>query len=171
MADLDRLGKEWVRSVLDRLAPDQRDVLLLRVLGDLTVEQVAETLGKSVGAVKQLQRRGVAAAARITGRRAYPCERCRRCPRTAGAPGAVDPATAQAWVACARLRLRQRRLCHPGLTRELRKETGATAYAVGETVAEVRATWVGAAVIVDALSDGRLRGELGVRALLHARTP
>ncbi len=64
-ASLDRLGEEWVRSVLDRLAPDQRDVLLLGVLGDLTVEQVAETLGKSVGAVKQLQRRGVAAAAKF----------------------------------------------------------------------------------------------------------
>ena len=63
---LDRIGEEWVRSVLDRLAPDQRDVLLLRVLGDLSLEQTAEALGKSVGAVKQLQRRGVAAAARIT---------------------------------------------------------------------------------------------------------
>ena len=62
---LDRLGEEWVRSVLDRLAPDQRDVLLLRILGDLTVEQVADALGKTVGAVKQLQRRGIAAAARI----------------------------------------------------------------------------------------------------------
>jgi RNA polymerase sigma factor (sigma-70 family) len=63
---LDRLGEEWVRSVLDRLAPDQRDVLLLRILGDLTVEQIAQTLGKSSGAVKQLQRRGLAAAAKIT---------------------------------------------------------------------------------------------------------
>ena len=54
-----------VRQVLDRLAPDQRDVLLLRVLGDLTVEQVARRLGKSPGAVKQLQRRGLAAAARV----------------------------------------------------------------------------------------------------------
>lgn len=62
---LDQLGEQWVRSVLDRLAPDQRDVLLLRILGDLTVEQVAASLGKSVGAVKQLQRRGVAAAGKI----------------------------------------------------------------------------------------------------------
>jgi RNA polymerase sigma-70 factor (ECF subfamily) len=65
-ASLDRIGEQWVRSVLEQLAPDQRDVLLLRILGDLTLEQVAEALGKSVGAVKQLQRRGVAAAARIT---------------------------------------------------------------------------------------------------------
>jgi RNA polymerase sigma factor (sigma-70 family) len=62
---LDSLGEQWVRTVLDRLAPDQREVLLLRVLGDLTVEQVARQLGKSPGAVKQLQRRGLAAAAKI----------------------------------------------------------------------------------------------------------
>jgi RNA polymerase sigma-70 factor (ECF subfamily) len=59
------LGEEWVRGVLDRLAPDQREVLLLRVLGDLTVEQVARVLGKSPGAVKQLQRRGLASARRV----------------------------------------------------------------------------------------------------------
>lgn len=64
-AALDRLGEQWVRTVLDRLAPDQRDVLLLRILGDLTVEQVAQVLDKSAGAVKQLQRRGLAAAAKI----------------------------------------------------------------------------------------------------------
>lgn len=62
---LDRMGEQRVREVLDRLAPDQRDVLLLRILGDLTVEQVATSLGKSVGAVKQLQRRGIAAITRI----------------------------------------------------------------------------------------------------------
>lgn len=62
---LDRIGEQWARDVLDQLAPDQREVLLLRVLGDLTVEQVAQQLGKTPGAVKQLQRRGLAAAARI----------------------------------------------------------------------------------------------------------
>lgn len=62
---LDALGTDWVRAILDRLAPDQRDVLLLRVIGDLTVEQIASALGKTVGAVKQLQRRGLAAARRI----------------------------------------------------------------------------------------------------------
>lgn len=62
---LERLGGQWVRAVLDRLSPDQRDVLLLRILGDLTVEQVAEVLGKRVGAVKALQRRGLAAAEKI----------------------------------------------------------------------------------------------------------
>ena len=69
---LDRLGEQWVRSVLDRLAPEQREVLLLRILGDLTVEQVAQQLGKSVGAVKQLQRRGLAAASKIVGAEGVP---------------------------------------------------------------------------------------------------
>ena len=58
---VDLLGTARVHEVLARLVPDQRDVLLLRIVGDLTVEQVAEVLGKSVGAVKQLQRRALAA--------------------------------------------------------------------------------------------------------------
>lgn len=69
---LDRLGEQWVRRVLDELAPDQRDVLLLRIVGDLTLEQVAEALGKSTGAVKQLQRRGLLAAAKIVQREGIP---------------------------------------------------------------------------------------------------
>lgn len=71
-ASLQRLGDEWARRVLDRLAPDQRDVLLLRVFADLTVEQVAQRLGKSVGAVKQLQRRGLAAVQRILAEQGVP---------------------------------------------------------------------------------------------------
>jgi RNA polymerase sigma factor (sigma-70 family) len=59
------LGAERVRALCDRLVPDQRDVLLLRLLGDLSIEQIAETLGKSSGAVKALQRRGLAAVGRL----------------------------------------------------------------------------------------------------------
>lgn len=51
------LATDRVHAICGRLAPDQADVVLLRILGDLTVEQVAEVLGKSAGAVKQLQRR------------------------------------------------------------------------------------------------------------------
>lgn len=53
-----------VRAVLDRLPDDQRDVLILRVVADLTVEQVAAVIGRSPGAVKQLQRRGMVAVRR-----------------------------------------------------------------------------------------------------------
>jgi RNA polymerase sigma-70 factor (ECF subfamily) len=58
------IGTRRVTEVLAELAPDQRDVLTLRVVGDLTVEQVAEVLGKSRGAVKSLQHRAVAALRR-----------------------------------------------------------------------------------------------------------
>jgi len=62
---LDRVQTDQVRRLLDALVPDQRDVLTLRLLADLTVEQVADTLGKSTGAVKQLQRRGLIALRRM----------------------------------------------------------------------------------------------------------
>jgi RNA polymerase sigma factor (sigma-70 family) len=61
---LDRIGAERVQLLLQDLSPDQRDVLLLRILSDLTVEQVASVLGKQPGAVKQLQRRGLEALRR-----------------------------------------------------------------------------------------------------------
>lgn len=53
------LQGERVLALLGMLLPDQRDVLTMRILGDLTVEQVATALGRSTGAVKQLQRRGL----------------------------------------------------------------------------------------------------------------
>jgi RNA polymerase sigma factor (sigma-70 family) len=58
------LGVEWVRSVCDELVPDQRDVLLLRLLGRLTIDEIAALLGKTSEAVKALQRRGFRAAGR-----------------------------------------------------------------------------------------------------------
>ena len=48
-----------VMRMLDQLPPDQREVLVLRIVADLTVEQVAGIMGRSSGAVKQLQRRGM----------------------------------------------------------------------------------------------------------------
>jgi RNA polymerase sigma factor (sigma-70 family) len=62
---LRRLSVERVRRLCDRLAPDQRDVLLLRMLSAMTVEQAAEALGKSPTAVKALQRRALAAIRRL----------------------------------------------------------------------------------------------------------
>jgi RNA polymerase sigma factor (sigma-70 family) len=54
------MGSRTVLEVCARLPDDQRDVLLLRILADLTVEQVAAVLRKTVPAVKALQRRGLA---------------------------------------------------------------------------------------------------------------
>ncbi|CAA9510228.1 MAG: hypothetical protein AVDCRST_MAG85-2296 [uncultured Solirubrobacteraceae bacterium] len=62
-----------VRTLIEDLPPDQREVLLLRILGDLTIEEIARTLGKRAGAVKALQRR---ALKRVQG--AYPFEDARR---------------------------------------------------------------------------------------------
>lgn len=50
-----------VRDLLGALPDDQRAVLLLRLVDDLTVDQVASVIGRSPGAVKQLQRRGLLA--------------------------------------------------------------------------------------------------------------
>lgn len=52
------------RDLLEGLTPDQRDVLVLRVFGELTLEQVATVLGKRLGAVKALQHRGLEALRR-----------------------------------------------------------------------------------------------------------
>ena len=57
---LRRLSEERVRRLCDLLSPDQRDVLLLRLLAGLTLEETATALGRTTGAVKALQHRGVA---------------------------------------------------------------------------------------------------------------
>lgn len=59
-----RVGARWAVDALAGLTPDQRDVLLLRVLADLSVGAVAGILRKGPGAVKSLQRRALLALAR-----------------------------------------------------------------------------------------------------------
>ncbi len=54
-----RTGAQAVHELCGTLPVDQRSVLLLRILADLTVEQVADVLGRTVGSVKALQRRGL----------------------------------------------------------------------------------------------------------------
>ena len=56
---LDALGLERVRALLAILTADQAAVLLLRFVGDLTLEEIATVLGRPIGAVKQLQRRAL----------------------------------------------------------------------------------------------------------------
>lgn len=48
-----------VKALCAQLPAEQADVIVLRILGDLTIEQIAEVVGKSTGAVKQLQRRAL----------------------------------------------------------------------------------------------------------------
>ncbi len=56
---LARLGLDAIRELCGHLAPRQRDVLLLRTVGDLTVSEVARAMGTTVTAVKSLQHRAV----------------------------------------------------------------------------------------------------------------
>ena len=52
---------ESTLAILSSLRADHRDVILLRVVADLPLDQVAKVMGKSVGSVKQLQRRALLA--------------------------------------------------------------------------------------------------------------
>lgn len=57
---LEHLRATGVLDALEQLTPDQRDVLYLRVLADLSVPEIARVLGKPETAVKALLRRGLA---------------------------------------------------------------------------------------------------------------
>jgi RNA polymerase sigma-70 factor, ECF subfamily len=58
------LAHDRVRDLLTVLSPDQRDVVLLRIIADLSVEEVARMLDKREGAIKALQHRALAALRR-----------------------------------------------------------------------------------------------------------
>jgi RNA polymerase sigma-70 factor (ECF subfamily) len=55
---------ESVHELLDTLSPDQRDVLLLRFVADLSIEETARALDRRAGAVKALQHRALDAIRR-----------------------------------------------------------------------------------------------------------
>jgi RNA polymerase sigma-70 factor (ECF subfamily) len=56
-----KLTLERVQRALSGLEPSQRDVVVLRFLLGLSLQEVAQTLGKTVAAVKSLQHRGLVA--------------------------------------------------------------------------------------------------------------
>src|SRR5262249_56004229 len=58
-------GTANILSVLRSLPNDQREVLALRFVADLAIDDVATVIGRSPGAVKQLQRRGLLALRRL----------------------------------------------------------------------------------------------------------
>jgi RNA polymerase sigma-70 factor, ECF subfamily len=64
---LERVEGDRVLAALRQLTPDQREVLLLRLVADLTAPEVAGILHKSTEAVKALQHRGLASLARVLG--------------------------------------------------------------------------------------------------------
>jgi RNA polymerase sigma-70 factor (ECF subfamily) len=66
---LDRVDADRVVVAMRQLSEDQRQVLLLRMAGGFTAPEVAEILGKTTGAVKALQHRGLASLARVLGLR------------------------------------------------------------------------------------------------------
>jgi RNA polymerase sigma-70 factor (ECF subfamily) len=51
--------RQLLLDAIDRLPDDQRDVVLLRFFGDRSLAEVADGMGRSVGAVKQLQFRAL----------------------------------------------------------------------------------------------------------------
>ena len=64
---LGRVEGDRVLAALRQLTSDQREVLLLRLVADLTAPEVARILNKSTEAVKALQHRGLASLARVLG--------------------------------------------------------------------------------------------------------
>lgn len=59
------MGAARTRLLLDRLTPDQADVLALRIYGDLTLPEIAKRLSKPVTAVTSLQYRGLESLRRL----------------------------------------------------------------------------------------------------------
>lgn len=60
-AALSSLEQQRVVEAIQTLSPDQKEVLVLRLTGDLTSAQIAQIVGKTPGAVKALQHRGLVA--------------------------------------------------------------------------------------------------------------
>jgi RNA polymerase sigma factor (sigma-70 family) len=58
---LKRLVTEELEEAMAKLTDDQRDVLALRIIANLTLEETAQVVGKGVGAVKAVQRRALLA--------------------------------------------------------------------------------------------------------------
>lgn len=60
----DRDTLDRIRAALEQLSPDQAEVLRLRLISGLSAPETAAVIGKTEGAVRALQHRGVATLAR-----------------------------------------------------------------------------------------------------------
>lgn len=68
----DRDTLERIKAALDQLSPDQAEVLRLRLIAGLSAPEVASVVGKTEGAVRALQHRGVATLSRLIRRGTVP---------------------------------------------------------------------------------------------------
>jgi RNA polymerase sigma-70 factor, ECF subfamily len=64
---LDALGTEEALAIVATLPPDQAEVVALRTIGGLDVQQVAEVIGKRPGTVRVLAHRGLKNLAKALG--------------------------------------------------------------------------------------------------------
>ena len=64
---MDRLAITAAGQLLGTLTTDQRDVLAMRLIGQMSVEETATALQKPQGAIKALQRRALATLRRRLG--------------------------------------------------------------------------------------------------------
>jgi RNA polymerase sigma-70 factor, ECF subfamily len=65
-------GQEAVDLLVAGLPADMAEVLLLRVVADLPVAEVAQLMGRSAGSVRVLQHRALKRAAELLGERERP---------------------------------------------------------------------------------------------------
>ncbi len=56
---IEQLSNRKVTELLDQLTEDQREVLALRVVADLSLKETARVTGRDIGSVKALQRRAI----------------------------------------------------------------------------------------------------------------
>lgn len=77
---LRNMADRKVRELFAQLTPDQRNVLYLRMIGGLTLEEVSKVVGKPLSAVKALQRRGLGAVKRELPAQGYQIEHPGRLP-------------------------------------------------------------------------------------------
>ncbi len=61
------MGEGRIQALLVLLTDDQRSVLLLRFVADLSIEDVATVMGKPAGSIKQLQLRALRTLHRTLG--------------------------------------------------------------------------------------------------------
>jgi RNA polymerase sigma factor (sigma-70 family) len=62
---MNTVSTERVRSTFAQLSDDQRDVLTLRIIAQQSLDETAQILGKTSGAVKSLQHRALTAVVKI----------------------------------------------------------------------------------------------------------